>query len=456
VRDALLGRARGLLDEDRGAIVTGSDDPVVVVGGGAAAVFVVRALVDQARVAGHPAPRVVVVGSRPDVGRGLAYGAAEAHHRLNSPAGSMSVSTADPDGFVRWLGESGWHETDGHEPRASSFAPRVVFGDYLAHSFAEIVAESDGRVVFRRGEVVDVDVPDGASATVTLATGETLTASAVVLALGNPPPVEVPTSAERVVPDPWAAEALDAIDESDRVLLVGTGLTMVDVATSLARRHPGIRMVATSRHLLLPAVHPATPAERGPGLGDEPQTLSAMMRAFRDQLRATSRAGAPWQGVLDGVRPQVQTLWRRLSLADRQRFLAHVARPWDVARHRMAIPVAEELARLVDAGVLTLEPRVDHATFDVAVLCTGPHSVASAGWSPLVDALLGRGILRADPTGLGVDADADGALLDAGGRPSDRLFTVGAALKGALWETVASPEIRQGAGRIAGRLAPAR
>ncbi len=436
--------------------MTGIDAPVVVVGGGAAAVFVVRALVDEARSAGHPAPRVVVVGGRPDVGRGLAYGAAEAHHRLNSPAGSMSVSAGDPDGFVRWLRESGWRDTDGQEPRASSFAPRVVFGDYLAESFADLVAGSEGRVAFLQGEVVDIDVPDTAPATVILATGETLEASAVVLALGNPPPVEVPSAAERVVVDPWAAGALDAIDESDRVLLVGTGLTMVDVATSLARRHPGIRMVATSRHLLLPAVHPATPAERGPGLGDDPQTLPAMMRAFRDQLRAASRAGAPWQGVLDGVRPQVQTLWQRLSLADRQRFLVHVARPWDVARHRMAVPVADELSGLLDAGTLTLEPRVDHAAFDVAVLCTGPHSVASEGWSPLVDALIGRGILRADPTGLGIDADADGALLDASGRSSDRVFTVGAALKGSLWETVASPEIRLGAGRIAGRLTPAR
>ncbi|GAA4681388.1 FAD/NAD(P)-binding protein [Frondihabitans cladoniiphilus] len=444
---------------------------VIVVGGGASAVFVAWALHEQAAALGVPQPSVTVVGTgpgvgtEPGVGRGLAYGRADAHHRLNSPARSMSVSASDDGGFVRWLEESGWRDTDGAGATPGAFVPRRVFGDYVAGSFERLLADPSARVAFRQGEVVEVagaDVGasggdgyvggadaggDASGVVVTLADGSVLTADHVVLALGNPPPVEVPSTAARTIVDPWVPGALDGIVESDRVLLIGTGLTAVDIATSLARRLPSLRIVATSRHLLLPAVHPPFPVPAGGGLGDV-RSLPQMMRAFHERLRDAERDGTPWQGVLDGVRPEVQALWMRLSLDERRRFLGHVARRWDVHRHRMAAAVWQELSGLFDAGTLSLRADVEHADFDVAITCTGPRSVADRGWSPLVDALLDSGAVRPDPLGLGFDADPDGALPGTDGR----LFAVGAALKGALWETVAVPEIRQVASRVAGRI----
>jgi uncharacterized NAD(P)/FAD-binding protein YdhS len=428
-----------------------SRSSVIIVGGGASAVFVTAALRDRARAVGAVPPRVTVIGHEPDVGRGLAYGRADAHHRLNSPAGKMSLSATDDPAFLRWLDGAGWRDVDGSSADGWTFVPRRVFGDYVAASFQALLDDPDSGVAFVQGDVADVSTSADA-ATVLLATGERLVGDQVVLALGNPAPGDVPSAATTVIGDPWAPGALDGIDSEARVLLIGTGLTMIDVATSLARKHPGIRLTATSRHLLLPEVHLGESAPAGPGIDGDLATLREMIAAFRSELDKAETAGSPWQTVMDGVRPQIQTLWQALSIPDRRRFVAHVARRWDTARHRMAPVVAAELKGLLDAGTLTLAGGVDHSRYDVAVNCTGPRSVARKGWNPLVDALLDAGDAASDPLGLGLDADASGALRDATGAVNDRLFTIGSALKGALWETVAIGEIRLVASRIADRI----
>lgn len=432
----------------------GVPESVVVVGGGAAAVFVTVALRERADALGLAAPLVTVVGREPVVGRGLAYGHAEPHHRLNSPARTMSVSPADDQGFVRWLDDQGWRDTGGSAAGPGTYVPRMVYGDYLEAAFAALLRDAPDEVTFVHGEATSIRSEYGgvAASTVELADGRALSADRVVLALGNLAPPPIRSTATRSIDDPWAAGAFDGITADDRVLLIGTGLTTVDVATSLARRVPGLHMTATSRRLLLPAVHLASPAAPGPGLGDDLTTLGAMISAFGRQIREAKAAGSPWQPILDGIRPQVGELWQRLSIADRRRFLEHAARRWDVHRHRMARSVWRELSELLDSKTLTLEADTGEAAFDVAVNCTGPASLASGGWSALVDGLLDAGLVRADPTGIGFEADASGALVTAAGEPSEHLFTIGSALKGALWESVAVPEVRQVAGRIAERV----
>ncbi|RKR76648.1 FAD/NAD(P)-binding protein [Frondihabitans australicus] len=443
-----------------GSHASSTPESIVIVGGGASAVYVTHALRERAAALGVPAPRITVVGREAEVGRGLAYGRADDHHRLNSPAGKMSLSATDDAAFLRYLDRVGWRDVDGSAAGAGTYVPRRVFGDYVAEAFAELSATPESGVSFVHGDVVDVvevvDVSDSGEAeataapvSVTLADGSVLTADRVVLALGNPSPGPVPANADRIVDDPWAPGALDGVTGRDRVLLVGTGLTMIDVATSLARQEPGVHLTATSRHLLLPAVHLAGPATPGPGLGDEVATLGGMASLFAAQLREAKAAGAPWQTVIDGMRPQMQDLWLRLSIADRERFLAHGARRWDVHRHRMAPTVWAELSGLIEDGTLTLRAVDADERFDVAVNCTGPASVASSGWNPLVDALLATGALTADPTGIGVAATRTGALVGSDGTASDRLYTIGAALKGALWETVAIGEVRLMAYRMA-------
>lgn len=388
---------------------------VVIVGGGASGALTALA------VAGTDAA-VTVVERSERLGPGLAYGAADEHHLLNSPAGRMSAVPAREDHFVEWCASRG----DSVDPAA--FAPRRRYGDYLEDVVGGLVAA--GRIDRVRGEAVALD--DSTSA-VLLRDGRTLPADRVVLALGNPPP------AGRGL-DPWSAGSLDGA--RGNVLLVGTGLTMVDAATRLARRDPDVRLTATGRTLRLPRVHLDRPQPAGPGLRPAGPALRDVLAAVRERLRAARSEGRAWQAEVDGIRPQVNALWAALPPADRQRFVRHVSRTWEVHRHRMAPAVAAEVADLQAAGRLTIG-RVDGtAGFDAVVDCTGPRPIPSRGWNPLLDSLLATGRVQADRLGLGIAVDADGAPIDRRGRPSPVLTVIGPARRGTEWECTAVPEIR--------------
>jgi uncharacterized NAD(P)/FAD-binding protein YdhS len=279
-----------------------------------------------------------------------------------------------------------------------------------------------------------------------------------VLALGNPPPHPQPLPAiavcgERYVADPWALDALDVVSGNDRVLLVGTGLTMVDVALSLSRRHPGIRMVAASRHAELPRPHARTPFPVAGGVAPTEPGLRALVRAVVQQLRAAEAAGRDWRGVVDGIRPQIGDLWEGLSYEDRDRFVRHLARRWEVHRHRMAPEVADRIQALRESGRLVVRAGLPELSgFTRVVNCTGPQAVSETGWNALVDQLLADGMARPDPLRLGFDLDRHGALIGANDAVSPRVYAIGAARRGARWEAAAIPEIRRHAAALTERL----
>ena len=84
--------------------------------------------------------------------------------------------------------------------------------------------------------------------------------------------------------------------------------------------------------------------------------------------------------------------------------------------------------------------------------CTGPNTDLAEVRDPLVRGLRDAGLIRPDALGLGLDTDEDGRLLDAAGRPSERLSLAGPLRKGLLWEHTAVPELRVEAERLARRL----
>jgi uncharacterized NAD(P)/FAD-binding protein YdhS len=184
---------------------------------------------------------------------------------------------------------------------------------------------------------------------------------------------------------------------------------------------------------------------------DDPTTLPEVLRGFHGRLRAAAAAGAAWQPEVDGVRPQVNALWEALDHADRQRFIRHVSRHWEVHRHRMSPIVAAELHGLLDTGRLVVGAPGGH--YDAVVDCTGPRPFAEPGWNPLVDALLATGSGRPDPLGIGLDIDLHGRLRGADGEPNARLLVVGPARRGTQWESTAIPEIRQHATEVAATIA---
>jgi len=414
---------------------------VLVVGGGAAGVITTAALLRAADAARPVA--VTLVERDAVVGPGLAYGTTEPIHLLNNYASRMSALEHDPDHLVRWCRGQGL-DVDG-----ASFVPRATYGDYLVHLLDGVEVPAGSSVTRVRDEVVDV-TDAGTEYLASTRAGAVLTADAVVLALGNPrprPPRDLDVPAGRLVADPWDPALLDRVADGDRVLLVGTGLTTVDVAAQLGAHRPAARMTAVSRHGLLPLRH--VPEPPGPA-GSFDAEVEGLGRVLGEARRCLDD-GADWRRVVESVKAAGNDLWRALGPDDRDRFVRHVARYWEIARHRMAPAMADLVDDLLASGRLTIARAgsVAPADFDVVVCCTGPAPVSSTGWSPLVDSLALQGMLWPSSLGLGVDVDPDGALLDADGRRGRAIFAVGAARRGAEWEVAAVPDLRRQAVRLA-------
>ncbi|MFD5093989.1 FAD/NAD(P)-binding protein [Amycolatopsis thailandensis] len=422
---------------------------IAIVGAGAAGTLTAACLLTEPGVAVH------LIDPSPHTGRGRAYGTRDRRHLLNVPAGRMSASTKDPDGFVRWLGGAG---------AGGDFVSRWTYGSYLADRLAD-AARSSSSTLIRTHERVTGLRP---GLELVLASGSVVTADAAVLALGTfatrtrwaPPWL---AGSPRFVADPWLPGALDAVPDTADVLLVGSGLTAVDVAVTLAGA--GRRVHLVSRHGWLPRAHSPEPAgvipapelPVGRGLGE---LRAAVLAHFRSCIRTSG----DWRSAIDGLRPVTAELWQGLSLTDRIRFLGEDSRMWEVHRHRMAPAAAEAVATLRDEGLLTVRAaEVDGITETAAGLlvrlsggeeltvgaivnCAGAQDDLREVGDPLLDSLLSAEIATPGPLGLGLDTDENGRLVSAAGLP---LWTLGAPRRGSLWETTAIPEIRDQAQRIA-------
>jgi len=444
--------------------------PVVVIGAGASGVLSAAALL-RARHA------TVLVERDASWSTGPAFATEDPQHLLNVPARMLSADTGHPGDFVEWAAA--------RQPDVSahSFLPRRLYGEYLRQSL-ESAAQAARPVAFSRvtAEAITVETActkhhDRGSVRVELRGGRSLLASHVVLALGNPPSRALARDVDTVIEDPWSIGSSNRIRPDDSIVIVGSGLTAVDVTLTLAGRgHRGpIRLV--SRHGLLPRTHAPRP-QRVIAVPDwEPApTARALLAWIRT---AIVEAGGDWRGVLDAVRPSTNEIWRRLPDQERARLVRHLSRYWEVHRHRIGPEVGRAVSALVESGrvnlavgtvtriergthrgcrVVVLDARGAPSTLEArwVINCTGPNFDLRESASLLVRRLFDNGAARPGPLGHGLDVTPDGALIDRSGRVSAVVSVVGPMRRGADWETTAIPEIRMQADALAGRLVSAR
>ncbi|MDY6923351.1 MAG: FAD/NAD(P)-binding protein [Pseudomonadota bacterium] len=384
-------------------------------------------------------------------GAGLAYSTRLDQHVLNVRSGRMSAIEGHPDAFVGWLETEAPEHTD-----PEGFAPRRLYGLYVQDRLARVEAAHPGRIERLTGSAVAID-----GSTVRLADGRRVEADAVVLATGNPAP-KCARGGEsgRIIGDPWADGALDRVGPGDDVLIVGSGLTMVDVVLALRAAGWRGRATALSRRGLMPRAHSArhdAPVAPTPAL-----TTGPASRRLAEGRRLAEAHG--WRGVMEGLRPVTGELWAAADPGLRARLLRHLRPYWDVHRHRIPASVAATLERLEAEGRLTVlagrvgavETRGD----GVALSWTPRHGPAQApltgGWlidcsgpghdpaaNSLTGPLVASGRARLDPSGLGLDLDPVGRVRAADGVADPGLFVLGPPARAAFWETIAVPDIRK-------------
>ncbi|WP_404954562.1 FAD/NAD(P)-binding protein [Streptomyces sp. 147326] len=441
---------------------------VAVVGAGASGALTTARLLEAAEASGSSV-RIRLIDPSPTTGHGVAYATAEPRHLLNVPAGAMSARPDRPDDFRAWLADRLRRPVEGGE-----YVSRGHFGVYLDEHLAGVTAGAErGSVVRQHERVVEIARAAG-GLNLVCASGERIRADAVVLATGSAPagtsrPGD-PFTSPRVIRDPWRPGALDEVRPDADVLLIGTGLTTVDVALALAR--PGRVIHAVSRHGLLPRRHrPAPSPVIHPPAYAHATELRELRRMVLRHASVCRRLHGDWRPAVDALRPCTSALWQRMSLEDRRIFLEEDLRLWEVHRHRLPPQTADWLAGALDRGIVKVYAgqvdRLNHASGHVraqlsgnrwlsvgaVVKCTGfQHDVCASG-DPLIRGLLRTGLARAGPLGLGLDSNPDGRLVPPSGEEQAPIWTVGALRRGNLWETTAIPEIRVQAAKVAALLA---
>jgi uncharacterized NAD(P)/FAD-binding protein YdhS len=305
-----------------------------------------------------------------------------------------------------------------------------------------------------------------------LENGTRLSGDFAILAIGHDPPKAV----SGCYADPWNAPCGAGMTEDAPVLILGTGLTMVDYVLSLLLEGHKGPIIAISRRGLLPQAHrqvaPVQIAEKDVPFGAE---FSRLFRWCRGRVAAHMERGGDWRSVVDGLRPHTQRLWRELPLPSKRRFLEHARAWWDVHRHRMAPQVERRIAEAISTGRLTViaaklagieekavgawvryrrrgQSRIESVNVARIVDCTGVIKNPMQTTNRLLLSLFDQGLARVDPLGIGIEVSPHCAIVDRHGRPSRRLFAVGPLTRAAFWEIIAVPDIRNQSAELAARL----
>lgn len=456
---------------------------VLIIGGGLSGTLLALQLL---KLPG--ARQIKVIEPRSELGRGEAYSATRLGHTLNANAARMSIDPDNPDDLTQWLtahlAEGGWPQAHEQQvPVAELFPPRGLFGLYVRQRLAQAIETGNGegsRIEHVRGEAVDLQVQDGV-VHLWLAGGERLQGACAVLATGMFTAAHTRSKDSNALNsaalDPWDVAAMAKLPVDAKVLIIGSGLTMVDALASLDEAGHRGPVEVYSRHGLLPHVRRQPPAWAD-FLADAPGIISPrqVMAELRRQCQLAMAAGVDWQAPLDTVRVHIARLWSGASEAQKRQFVRHV-RPWWESHHHRAPPQgAALLARWLEQGRLQVHAasfqRVEQADGCLGVVLRrrgeteagvvyADALINSSGiqydWrrvdKPLVRQLLQRGLVTPGPLALGILANPGGAVVDAQGSASPQLFSMGPPLRGMWWESTSVNDVASQAKALAARLA---
>jgi uncharacterized NAD(P)/FAD-binding protein YdhS len=443
---------------------------VAIAGGGASGILAAVHLLNSLEFI-----RVHLFTAGCSTGGGIAYSASSDELLLNVAASCMSAWSERPDDFYLWLEQ---HHPGRYAP--SSFVPRRLFREYLQTSLEkEQFRGAADRLVIHPTWVRQV-LPKKRGFLIQANENDEVLVDAVVLCMGNCLSSESAKCGPGAVDDPrylyngWCClNDSPSADAFKDVLVLGTGLTSVDVILRLrASGHRG-KIVAMSRRGQWPQDHSAYPRLENftpPDLeGLSPRQL---MRKVRAAIRAVIAQGGNWRQVIDGLRPVTNKIWSKWNFTERSRFLRHVRPYWDSVRHRMAPDVAAKFRKAVSDQAVILQvarlvsilpedeglqvrfrrrgtQQTESMAFGQVINCTGTEVLKVGRSQSLVEKLIQLDLARLDPLLPGLLTNEIGEIVDATNHPIPNLFAMGPVRRGTLWETTAIPEIRAQAEQLA-------
>ncbi|WP_429941246.1 FAD/NAD(P)-binding protein [Agrobacterium vitis] len=458
---------------------------IVIVGGGFAGASVARFLAERQ----DEDLQILVFEPRSTLGAGLAYDTEDPALRLNVEANRMIADGKEPLAFAEWLRQSGALADDPDakvectgSDATQVFARREAFGRFMADQMAPYLEE--GCIQHIR-ETVESVTRIGSRWLVTGNLGAWIKADIVVMAATHPAP-KAPRALQsalqghpRFITNPVAGQSLCGVRATDRVLVVGMGLTAADIVASLsARGHRG-EITAFSRRGMSSHGHNLQPQDWSCSFSeDDCRSVRSLLRAVRCAVADAKAHGVTWHAVTDALRKQGQTIWARLDATERKRLLRHARRLWDVHRYRLppqaqaiwqdrmaegSLTLASGRMIKIERGIETIAldlvvastGLVERKRFDWVVLATGPDHASVLKSQSMLLTLESTGHLQADAYGLGIACDEAGQAIGIDGRPQADLFIAGPLARGTFGELMGVPEVARQAELVADRIADA-
>lgn len=410
--------------------------------------------------------KIVLIDRNPAPARGVAYGTTDEQHLLNVRAGQMGAFADEPDHFWQWLQK----QPEFKNFTADSFVPRLIYGQYLQDILKQ-TRDTYPHLMVLHQDIIDMHKLEKDAFELISPTGVACQAKSTVLALGNFPPGE--KTAKAKAENPYAPEIWQGLAEPGDVLIIGTGLTSLDLVVTLARTKKVGTIHLLSRRGLLPRVHVMpVPYDSFVDPKNLPKTALDLYRLVRREIKQAKAKNIPWQNVIDALRPFNQRLWENLNEREQKRFLRFLCPYWDVHRHRCAPEIMEVYDKLKTEGRIILHRGHIVAQNDDAenieikwrpsgtsfiqnfsvrqiVNCTGPQSDCRKLDDALVQNLLAHNLIAPDRLCIGIATSSDYHVLNKEGQPTAGLYALGSLLKGRLYESVAVPELRKQAFEVA-------
>jgi uncharacterized NAD(P)/FAD-binding protein YdhS len=245
------------------------------------------------------------------------------------------------------------------------------------------------------------------------------------------------------------------------MILIGSGLTMVDVLLGARRDGFQGKAIVISRRGQLPRPHAPKGVVPQQVAIPHSKRVSLLAAAVRIACEMAESSGTPWQAIINGLRPSVQRTWQGLPPDEQARFLRHLRPFWDAHRHRIPMEVhgrlkaefAEGRAELVRGAVAEVTRQGERFAVklqrrgalsgeviatDLAYDCSGFRPDLD---QPLIRSLFDQDLACPDPHRLGLMVRRDGQVIGKMGKSTKGLYAIGPLCQGTLWEVTAVPEI---------------
>ncbi len=444
---------------------------IAIIGAGASGTITAINLLKKLQ---QPASIFLIEKRNEGLYRGAAYSSQLDYEPLNVYAGRMSLYNDNDDDFYNWILEN---KKSCEEITHESFVSRRWYGEYLETSIKDAVVKKQNGVLCETVSTATENIaktPEG-NYLLKQEDGREITADVVILATGNEKPADVISKeaiqvlGESYVSNPWNKNPLENISAEESVLLIGTGLTMVDHVVSLKKKNHTAKVFALSRNGLLPRPHKHSPAykiERE--ISNE--SIEQLDANILEEVEKAKSQNLDWRSVIEALRPVTTKIWQALSDESKSAFLNKYRIYWDIHRHRMPPASHNEISELISEnkfeilkGTITdvlktengfLVSYKDASDSNSVIVnriinCTGPSGDYEKCDNPLFKNLLSKGWIKKDKHNIGIVTGAAGELIQQNGNVLENIFAVGPLRKAMEWESTAIREIRTQAEQVA-------